>query len=248
MTAVTEVHRQVLPRVGLVFATLAVSAGLFAMLAGSANASTFANRYGMRFLESGQCCNNAALDGTRASIIPNYVNPGASYCTAFRSDGEGAIGSGYLIQAGVVKCGVNQNVDGTCSLSNNLVKFVETETPSDGYVCYPHGGTSTGTAVDAAVTGSVSNPWTAWLDGTQEEAIAAPPSFYYLVEGAEHAGTDSCDSSNWGGTNEGTFGSTEAWARNTTSMTWYTVQGSSTSSGCWTVSGGPPGSFTISFG
>jgi hypothetical protein len=49
-----------------------------------------------------------------------------------------------LIQAGLVKCGTNAGLDGTCSLSNNLVKFVEILN-SSGYHCYAHGDASTGT-------------------------------------------------------------------------------------------------------
>lgn len=244
----THDYRDGVSRVGLAFATLAVSAGLLGMLAGTANASAFANRFGQRFLQYGACCNNAVIYGSRASINPHYVNPGSNYCTAFRTDGEGTLGSGYLIQAGVVKCGANANVDQTCSLSNNLIKYVETINPVHGAVCFPHGGTSTGTAVDAKITTSSSNPATAYLDGTQEEGMGGLNAFYYIVEGAEHAGTDSCDSSNWGGTNEANYAGSVAWQRQITDGSWFTIQGSSTSSGCWTVSGGPPGNFTISFG
>lgn len=71
----------------------------------------------------------------------------------------------------------------------------------------------------------------------------------YLVEGAEHASGDTCDPSKWGGTNDATFASaTPVWQRDKPDLTWYTVQSASTSSGCWTVSGGPPNSFTVSFG
>lgn len=242
-------NRDWVPRVRRAFATLAVSAGLLALLAGTANASAFANRFGQRFLQYGQCCNNAILYGSRASITPNNVNPGSSYCTAFRTDGEGVLGSGLLIQAGVVKCGANTTgVDGTCSLSNNLVKYVETINSVHGAVCFPHGGTSTGTAVEAKITTSSSNPATAYLDGTQEEGMGGLNAFAYILEGAEHAGTDSCNSSNWGGTNEANFAGTVAWQRQQGDGSWFTIQDSSTSSGCWTVSGGPPGNFTISFG
>lgn len=244
-------HGEIVRRVGLVLATLTVSAGFFAALVGSANASAFANRYGMEFLQYGSCCGGDTLFGTKASIIPNHVNPGGTYCTLFRSDAEDNTG-GYLIQAGVVKCGSQTDLDGTCSLTNNLVKFVETETPSGGYVCHPHGGTSVGTEVDAAVYGyaeAFDNGWNAYLNGTPEEGIPVMTGAQYIVEGAEHAGTDSCNSSDWGGTNDATFASaTPVWQRYKTNLTWYTVQGSSTSSGCWTVSGGPPNSFTISFG
>ena len=66
------------------------------------------------------------------------------------------------------------------------------------------------------------------------------------VEGAEHAGgSDACT---FGGRNEGTWASNTAWPwqRYVSGIyNWYTVQGSLTSAGCWSVSGGPPGKFTI---
>jgi len=247
-------HREFVPRIGLVLATLTVSAGFFVALTGTANATGgWTDRYGQRFLLYGSCCGGEALWGSRASIIPNHVNPGASYCTLFRSDGEDP-DNHYLIQAGVVKCGTQAQFGDLleCSPNGEFVKFVETETPSDSYHCLPHGVTSVGTEVDAQVHGysdSFINGWNAYLDGTPEEGIPDLIGAKYLVVGAEHAGTDSCLSSDWGGTNDATFASaTPVWQRYKFDSTWYTVQSSSTSSGCWTVSGGPPNSFTVSFG
>jgi hypothetical protein len=239
----------------LALAALTVSAILLAIVAGPANASAFPNRFGQRWLGYGQCCNNGLLLGSRASITPNNVNPGGSYCTAFRSDAEQESGP-WLIQAGVVRCGGQANADGTCSLSNNLVKYVEIITPSSSGVCYPHGGTSTGTAVDARVSWEgVDNfgneDWEASLDGTVEENLMGGMyGAQYILEGGEHAvgpNLDSCNTSDWGGTNKATFASSQAWQRQQPGFTWFTIQSASTSSGCWTVSGGPPNSFTIQF-
>lgn len=69
----------------------------------------------------------------------------------------------------------------------------------------------------------------------------------YLVEGGEHTGTDDC--SGWSGSGTWASGPDNSyrWQRYYAStLSWIVVQGASTSSGCWTLSGGPPGSFTIS--
>src|SRR5690348_5444839 len=104
-------------RKGLLIAVGVAALAMF--LASSASAVNFGGRY----LVYGSCCDGGPLWGSSSSIIVNSASPESTGCLIFRNDAEA---SGFLLQAGATKCGLSSGgLDGTCSLSNNLVRFVE---------------------------------------------------------------------------------------------------------------------------
>jgi hypothetical protein len=180
--------------------------------------------------------------GSSVAIVLNSISTDSLHCLLFRADAED--GASHLIQAGLVKCGsglAGIGLDGACSLSNNLVRFVETENAS-GFHCFPHGGVSTGVEHDAAVQAYSGNSWTSWIDGTYYESNTQ--SHLFIAAGAEHNGNSDC--SGWSAS--ATFGSSAyPWQRlRPDRATWYTVQSAWTNADCWSTSGGPPGAFTVS--
>lgn len=236
-------YRSMAPLVPLVLAC--VIAGTFATTA----AASFA-RFGDYFLEYGHCCSNEPLNGTSSDIIVNYAGPDSAYCVVFRSDAE-FTNQYYLIQDGAVKCGSSSGgLDFSCSKNINLVYFVETETPSVGYTCYPHGSVGTGSGFIAEVVNSSGTTWTPWLNFGSFPSETIDPgasTALYLFESAEHTHTDVCT----GWTASGTWesGPTEdyRWLRyNRSSGVWSEVQSAQEETGCWSISGAPPNTFTIS--
>lgn len=203
-------------------------------------------RFGAYYLTS-PCCNGDTFNGTGASIIVNSANPNSQSCLLFRSTAE-ANGSGgpngYLLQSGIVRCASGFSVDNTCSLSNNLVKFVETEVNGQ-YTCYPHGAVSFGTSHTATPQNASGNLWYSFIDGTAYESntfVAAA-----IAESGEHNGPNADNCSGWSGS--ATFGSSAPWPWERYvigSSGWVQIQSSYTHAGCWSLSGGPPNSFTIS--
>lgn len=185
------------------------------------------------------CCNNDNLYGTRASIRPNSMSMGTqAKCIAFRSSGET---SSRLIQTGVVKCFNGANVDGTCSTTGNLVRYVETFNGSS-YTCYPKGSTSFGTDARFTVQRTQSNTWYAFIAGVQDtHPLTGMNNATYLIEGGEY--TSSC-SGTWSAS--ATYGLSTVWGRYNGSA-YVNVQSSYNHFDCsWTASGGPTGSWTMS--
>lgn len=188
------------------------------------------------------CCNGDTLNGTSASINASSINPDTQSCIAYRSDAERyQVG---LLQVGLVRCGTGANVDGTCSLSNNLVKYVEKLVGTNPGVCVAHGGASTGTSYWMSVQNATGNLWYSYIDGTAYESNTFQQS--KLVEGVEYTGSF-C--SGWSGSVTYAADSNHRWQRYViNSPTWVTVQTSfiDNTSSCFSMSGGPPTSFTIS--
>lgn len=211
---------------------------LWALIAGAQGSSSFVSRFGSRYLQP-PCCNGDTLNGTYASISVDYIAPGSAYCVLFRSVAQDSAGA-YLLQAGLARCGAYTSLDGTCSLSNNFIKFVEKEV-NYVYTCYPHGAATLSTTYNPLVVSYTGNSWSAQIDSTAYESNSFTQ--YMITEGAEHAGTDSC-TGGWAAS--GFFAGLGAWQRyHQGSGTWKTVQSSYISEGCWTIAGGPPSSFTI---
>lgn len=195
-------------------------------------------RFGAYYLTP-PCCGGDSLNGTGAAILVSGINPDSSNCLLFRSTAESA--SNYLIQSGLLRCGSGQMLDGTCSLSNNLVKFVEKDV-AGSYTCYPHGAASLNTTYTATPQNTTGTLWYAYIDGIAYENNSF--SADAIAESGEHT-SDSC--SGWSG--HGVFGQSSLWPWKRYvigSASWKTVQSSYQHAGCWALSGAPPNSFDIS--
>gem|GEM_PF-3757219 len=209
------------------------------VLASSAGALTLTARYGARYLEP-PCCGGDALWGTSASINVASIAADGANCILFRSDAENL--NQDLIQAGIVRCGdTSTGLAGTCSRNHTIVKFVETHLQGQPYHCVEHGAAATGVDHAAVVFAPSGSTWYSFLDGVQYETNTF--SQRIIMESGEHAGSDSCSS--W--TARATFaaGVSYAWQRYVQSSGWKTIQSSYNSPGCWSITGGPPGAFTI---
>jgi hypothetical protein len=211
-----------------------------AMIAASAFMVTpaHANLFGGRTLHE-PCCGGDGLWGSSSSITISVISPDAYNCIAFRNDAEDG-GPYNLLQAGLLRCGVSMNIYGTCSLYNNLVRFVEVRN-SSGHHCYAHGDVSSDVEHDTAVQAYSGQSWTSWIDGVYYEGNTQSHAF--IAADVEYTGSG-CD----GWSLSGTFGSGSAypWQRlRPDRMTWYTIQSAFTSADCMTVAGGPPGAFSV---
>lgn len=219
--------------------------GVVALIAAALQAApavAITSNFGSHYLKP-PCCGGDPLNGTRASIrVTNVSSP--QHCLAWRSEAENS-GGDWLIQAGYVKCASGYNVDGTCSLSNNLVFFVEVESTLNNYACFPHGQASENQqhkfTVDQAQPSG--DAWTAFIDGNLYEHNGFVQ--YFISESAEYSGSASC-SNLYSGT--GAFSESlqqwQRWIKST--LTWFTVQSDYLSAGCWVATGGPPNTFYLS--
>jgi hypothetical protein len=217
-----------------------VVTGISLVVCASASATTYGG-YWLHY----PCCNSDPLYGTRANIsIPpasGNWNPGSAECIAARSDAEDSL-LVKLIQTGFLRCAPGYGVDGTCSLSNNLINFVETNNGS-GYTCYSKGGVSYGTTHKYTVDKGSTSTWTAYIDGVADTHSISMGNAERLIESAEYTGGT-------GGsfTATATWGSGLAWQR-WTGSTWFTVQSAYllvTSGSGWSVSGSPPNLWSVS--
>jgi hypothetical protein len=223
-----------------------LSIGLLAIVTAALALSTAAraNTFGGYELNA-PCCNGDPLYGTRANIsIPSSSsnwNPGSIHCLLARSDAEDDT-LVKLIQTGFLRCASGWSLDGTCSLTNNLVNFVETNNGS-GYTCYPKGAVSYGTTHKYTVDKGSTSTWTAYIDGVADTHTISMGNAQYLIESGEYGGDTSGSF-----TASATYGSGLAWQR-WNGSTWFTVQSAYvfiTSGSGWSVSGGPPNTWTIS--
>jgi hypothetical protein len=221
---------------------LVLCALLLLAIAFTPMASAFPNRFGVHYLQP-PCCSGDPVNGTRASIRVQSITPDDTHCLAFRSDAENQASS-WLIQAGLVRCGPHGNADGTCSLSNNLVLYVEVESGLNNFACFPHGAGSLNTQYKMTVDQPqpASDGWSSFIDGVPYERNGFVQ--YVIAESSEHTGTDSCSGS-WSAF--GAFAESTVWQRwIKSSLTWYTVQSDYLSAGCWIATSGPPGAFYFS--
>jgi hypothetical protein len=207
-------------------------------LATPAQASIFGHWY----LDTNQCCGSDPLKGTRASIRTPTTSSGfsiPSHCALFRSDAEND--SGKQIQVGFVKCGPNWTLDGSCSVSNNLVKYVELRL-SSGYACYSKGSVGYGNDSTYSAVKVATGTWRTYIEG-----VAQTPDYSWggsavrLIEGGEYTGSTSNDSF----TASGRYGISRVWGRSNGSS-WVTVTSAFQVLGTgWTISGGPDGAWTV---
>jgi hypothetical protein len=209
------------------------------VVASSASGLSLTARYGARYLEP-PCCGGDALWGTSASINVSSIAADGSNCVVFRSDAENL--NADLIQAGIVRCGdTSTGLAGTCSQNHTVVKFVETHLQNQSYHCVEHGAAALGVDHAAVVYAPSGSTWYSFIDGMQYETNTF--SQRIIMESGEHAGSDSC--SNWTASATFAAGVSYPWQRYVQSSGWKTVQSSYNSPGCWTITGGPPGAFTI---
>jgi len=221
----------------LVAVVLAVST---IALVGVSSAHGFADRFGVFYLQE-PCCGGDPLEGTGASIEGDALTPDKYFCILFRSDAENSNGT-YAIQAGLARCGTNGTLDGTCSLSNNLIKFVE-KVVASSFTCYPHGAASLFSEYDTWLADGSGTTWFAYINGTAYESSSFTGNL--IDESGEHTSTDSC--SGWSGHAVFADDGLWPWQRYVkATRTWTQIQASQHSHGCWTLNGGPPSPFDIS--
>lgn len=120
------------------FGAIAASLTILALsLVGTASAFWGDQRYGLYYLPASSI--GASLDGTRAWIAVFSLSPGSSTCPGMASAMTNTA-NGQQMQIGIAQCAPGYSIDGTCSLSNNVVLFVERRADGFGsYTCYPHG-------------------------------------------------------------------------------------------------------------
>jgi hypothetical protein len=184
-------------------------------------------------------------NGTRAYVDITENVPDGSNCVASASVVTSSVSGGQL-QVGEVKCGGNANVDGTCSVAQQQVLFVERIPQSGGSpVCYPDGSGNFFTSYLMTVDDSSNNGtyWT-YINGTQHEGQSGySPGSVYFTEESEYTGG----------------GCTTAWGASTGFSTWqyfnYAIsawvgiaQPSDSIDQCWTLGSynSSAGSFTVS--
>jgi len=204
-------------------------------------ASTAAAYYwGDYHLDYGSCCGGAALNGTRAYIDVSSTTPDANSCLAHSSVVDSNSANDQT-EAGLLRCGTNTRIDGTCSLTNNFVKFVELDSGGT-YTCYPHGSATLGSSYLVTIDDSANNgSWYAYIAGTQYEGYFGLSSTAVNVY-------------EWG---EYTGGTCSGWSDSTSFSTWqryyyagstWTTVASATNgtTGCWSVGSLSSGNFSVS--
>lgn len=172
-----------------VFAALRRKVVLVAIIALVLPSGAVAALHGSHYLYFGGCCGGAELDGTRAYISVNTVLPAAEDCLVFSSVVATFYTAGQL-QAGLARCGAHTSLGGTCSLSNNFVKFVE-RIPHDGgsAVCYPHGAASVGGSYLVTVDETWDNgTWWTFISGQLYEGQSGYDNNVFIEEWGEHTG------------------------------------------------------------
>ena len=211
---------------------------------GSPGVHAASYEWGIRYLNYGSCCLGDSLNGTKASIEVNYFNPLTNQCLSAQSYGVGFNNTDDLIVVDLLRCGSSTGIDGTCSESNNFVRAVEVLI-NGIYHCYEHGAASWGTNYTMDVLNEYQSLWWAHINGTAyENETFSTGTAEAIQEGIEDGQTTSnifC--SGWSAAS--VFAQTSAWQRFEINVSWKTVQSSRSQSGCFTLSGGPPGAFSI---
>ena len=234
--------------------------------------SAGANYFGWRYLIQGDCCGGVDITGTRATLTTPNSNFATTpdLCAVHREVMEGntvppATGDNRLIQTGMLKCGTGANIDGTCSLSGNLIYFTEVLW-SSGYHCTTLGQAS----YSASHKFSVWQPnnddtYYTYFDGSKDPTsgffYATIPYIWYAGSTGELAGCSSASGCNSHGSIDvpGTYASSPGtpWQRyQPGDSSWHTVASSPTCAGpflpgCggggWSFISGPPGAFNINY-
>jgi hypothetical protein len=216
--------------------------------AGQATATLpFDARWGVNYLEWGQCCSSAGLYGTRTYISTTSISPDSTQCVVFSTSVADSLALGNLgqLQVGDVKCGANSGgLDLMCSTSGAFVKFVERLPHSHASgACYPHGAVATGenhlfTVDDSNGDGT----YHAYIDGLQYEGqsgYATNGTQDVLQAWGEHTNSTSC--TGWGGTAVFT-----TWQRyNLPINQWVTIGSSEMHAGCWSLGAVTNGNFSV---
>lgn len=163
-----------------------------------------------------------------------------------RSEAQGGgIAQSSVIQTGFVLCASGYTLDGTCSTANNLINYVEIA-QAGVVTCVPKGSVGLGTTHRYTVnnTSPSATTWRAYIDGVVDSSSLSMGVADYILESTEHTtpGESGSYSVNV------TWGSPNAWDR-WNRISWVTVQSAfvlvTTGSG-WTVTGSPPGAWSVS--
>lgn len=254
---------------------------LAAMIVGCALALTVsaakASDFGELYLVEGQCCGGASLWGSRTTVTTNsWFDVPSFTCALARVDAEGgtqyATQDNRLIQVGVARCATGVSLDHTCSLTNNLVYYMEVLW-SDGYHCTPVGQAIQGDEEEYSVwrnTGS-QQIWHGYFDSDQVvgtyDYVTIPHTWAILASG-ELTGCStgsSCGTSGFNvkaaydGPNQPCCFASLAWQRyDPATGDWVTIQAADACNGpsdgfvdCtgggWAVTGSPPAEFDTDY-
>lgn len=216
---------------------------IFLLTSGQAGANSFAH-----YEKSDPCCSGELLKGAKSSIktplTSDLLEPSGLVCFAFRNVANRVTPIVRQIQAGFVRCSPNANVGGTCSLSNNLVKYVETIASDGTGVCSPKGGVGWDSDHTYSVLKVASDTWRAYIDG-----IAQTPDYSWGSEalweaaGGEHTGPVSGSV----GKGTGTYGLSRTWQRYNGSA-WVTITSADLwEEPRWDVSGGVQTAYSVKY-
>lgn len=258
---------------------------VIAMIVGCAltvtSAVARASDFGELYLVQGQCCSGAALWGSRATITSNswFAVP-STECGLARMDAEGgtdyATEDNRLIQVGIARCGTNVDIDDTCSLTNNLIYYMEVlwsvgSNPS--YHCTPIGQAVQGDEEEFSVwrnTGA-QQIWHGYFDSNQVtgtyDYVTIPYTWGIFASGeltdcftGSGCGTSGFNvKAAYDGPNQPCCFASLAWQRyDPSSDSWVTIQAANACNGpsdlltdCtgggWSIVDSPPGEFDTNY-
>lgn len=199
----------------------------------------FAANWGSRYLTYGSCCSGQVVHGTRADISVHQWIPLSTDCLLYDSVVSLTAG-GKQLEVGLGRCGASTSLDGTCSLTNNGVKYVERYNGSS-YVCFPHGAASLDVAYKASLTDTSGGAgiYYSYIDGTQYEGQSGYNNNVTIYEWAEETDGVSCGLA-WDGNV-----THETWQR-WNGSSWVTVGSSNSQQTCWSVGALSSGTFNTS--
>jgi hypothetical protein len=214
---------------------------LVVMASPVAASATPDSRFGTNYLQWNLCCNGQALSGTRSFIRVDTDVPDSNNCIYFANWVTSVDTANKQIAVGNARCGTNAKLDGTCSLNNNFVGFVEVYHSDGSASCTPHGVVTIGTtnlyaADDCCGNGNMY----AYINSTQYEFSGGFSGNNFLIVGGEYTGAPTCT---YGWSASAEFTSWERWTL--TNNSWNLVQGANTTNGaCWQV-GSTTQDFTV---
>lgn len=198
-----------------------------------------ANEDGYYQLKNGTCCSGESLDGTRASVEVDELDPGTADCVVTASVVT-SDDSNRQLQAGIGKCSSGENTD--CAYVSYAFKYVERIPATGSAVCYEHGAATLGCCTELTVDDGAGNgTWYAYIAGSLYEGQSGYDSDLAVEEDGEVSPDNSC--SGWA---ISTIDNN--WQRYNYSPhnAWYTVQSANPMQGsCFLLGTINNGTFTI---
>lgn len=198
--------------------------------------------WGAKWLQYGNCCSGAKLQGTRASIAADTYSTDEYHCLIYSSVVE-EINASRQLEEGLARCGdlsggigIDQFI---CPDTTGLEKFVETianSIQSCWFQGYASGYTYYKMSLRQNTSGS--STWYAAIDNQQTgETLGGFDDNVYIFEWGEHSGNVGCTLT-WSG-----LAAFSTWQRYNFALgSWYTIQQSEsyanpcTSGSGWSVS------------